>query len=322
MKRRAFVGALLAAAAGPAMAQAPKLRRIAFANPGSEAGVRTLLDAFRGELKSKGHVEGRTILIDVRWGNDRTERLPAFAAEVVATKPDVIVTATSAGVAAFKAATASIPIVFATVGNPVEQGFVASLQRPGGNVTGVVVYIGLTPKLVEVAREALPNARRLALMLHERDPISKEMLKGFEGTATRLQFEPIVMQVRDAADLGGAFKALAEQKADAAIVPQLQLFGSNFEVVGERALQARIPLVTANIRWGGLGALVSYGTDSFENYRRAAAMVDRILRGARPADMPVEQPERFQLIINRRIAKQIGVEVSPVTMLRADRVID
>lgn len=324
MRRRAFLGALLAAAATPGGAQAPGLRRVAFANPGSEAGVRPLLDVFVQTLKEKGYVEGRNISIDVRWGNDRTQRLPAFAAEVVATKPDVIVTATSAGVAAFKAATASIPIVFATVGNPVEQGFVSSLQRPGGNVTGVIVYLALTPKLVEVAREALPKTRRLALMLHERDPISREMLKGFEDVARRMQFEPFVTQVRDAADLGGVFRTLVEQKVDAAIVPQLQLFGSHFEVIGERALQARIALVTPNIRQTGLGAgaVIGYGTDTLENYRRAALMVDRILRGAKPAEMPVEQPERFQLIVNRRVAKQIDVELSQVTLLRADRVID
>jgi putative ABC transport system substrate-binding protein len=313
---------LLAGAAAGGHAQTATLRRVAFANPGSESGNRPLLDVFLETLKEKGHVEGRTITVDVRWASDRTDRLPAFAAEVVATRPDVIVTASSAGVAAFKAATSSIPIVFATATNPVEQRFVASLQRPGGNVTGVAVYLALTPKLVEVTREALPKARRLALMLHERDPISNEALKDFEPVAKRLRFEPVVIQVRDAADLGSAFAALVEKKVDAAIVAQLQLFGSNFEVLGERAVQARIPLIAANIRWAGLGAVVSYGTDSRENYRRAAAMVDGILRGAKPADMPVEQPERFQMIVNRRIAKQIGVEVSQVTMLRADRVID
>jgi putative ABC transport system substrate-binding protein len=326
MRRRAI---LIASAAcltgGPALvfSQTHKLpRRVVILQPGSEAGYRNFHAVFRNALKDLGHVEGRDLSIEIRWGHDRFDRLATLAAEVVALNPDVIVTASSAGVAAVRKATSSIPIVFATAGNPVEQGFVSSLSRPGGNITGVIVYVDIIPKIVELAREALPAARRLALLLHEPDPASKLLLDAFEPNAQRFKFEPIAIRVSHLEDLDRAFRDLVRQRADALIAPTLIFLRSAHAQVVERALKARIPLLSTIYDYSDSGALLSYGSMTEENYRRAAGLVDKILRGASPAELPVEQPERFQLVVNRKTAKAVGVEVSRVTLVRADRVIE
>ena len=326
MKRRAILaasGAWLAAAAAGSIAQAPaRSKRVAFIHPGSEPGYRMHLDAFRATLKKLGHVEGRDIHLEVRWGNDRTERLPKLAAEGVALKPDVIVTATSAGIAAFKKATTTIPIVFASGINPVEQGFISSLHRPGGNITGVIVYSDLTPKIVEVAREALPASERLGLLVHEVDPAHRFTLEAFETSAPRFKFQPVVVRVSRADELGRAFKELAAQNVHAVIAAPLAFFSSNRRQVAELALAARMPLLANNFIFAEAGALLTYGTSIEENYRRAATMVSKILSGASPAELPVEQPERFVLVVNRKTAQAIGVKLSPLTLHRADRMID
>ena len=291
-------------------------------HPGTETGWRTRLEAFRAGLKELGYSEGRDLLIEVRWGEDRQEQFEALASAVAASKPEVIVTATSAGVAAFKKATASVPIIFATAFNPVEQGFAASLSRPGGNITGVLVYSGLTPKNIEIAREALPKARRLAMLVHEPDPAHRFALTDFDATARAFKFEPIVVRVAGTADLDRAFGELARQKAEILFLPQLAFFTSQRKLLAERAMKARLPLLTTLSESTESGALLSYGTSLDENYRRAAMLVDKVLRGAKPGDLPVLQPERYELIVNRRTAATIGVELAPVTMLRAQRIID
>ena len=326
MKRRALLlasGAWLACAAVRSFAQASKApRRIAFVLPGTEAGWRDRFEVFRAALKDLRYIEGRDVVIEARWADDKTERLASLASEVVASNPAVIVTASSAGVAAFKKATASIPIVFATAFNPVEQGFVASLPRPGGNITGISLYPGLTPKIVEVARDALPKARRLAMMIHVTDPAHKFALEFFESTARNFNFEPMVVRVARAEDLERAFGELAARKADVLFLPALTFFTSERKQLAERALKARLPLLATSSPATDNRALLIYGTDVDENYRRAAALVVKILRGAKPSELPVEQPERFQLVVNLKTAKAIGVSFSSDFMQRADRTID
>lgn len=325
MKRRAILvasGVWLAAAAAGALTQTANLRRLAFVHPGTRVGFQFYFNTFRAGLRDLGYVEGRDISIDPRWAEDRIDLLDSLAAEAVAQNPAVIVTATSAGVAALKKATSSIPIVFATAGSPVEQGFVSSLQRPGGNVTGVLLYSSITQKVVEIAREALPTARRLAILIHEADPAHKNELAGFESAAQRFKFEPIVVRIARAEDLDRVFGELAERKADAVIAPQLAIFRSNQKRVVALALKAKLPLLSPHHDLADSGGLLSYGTPREENYRRAAALVDKILRGAKPGELPVEQPDRFLLVVNRKTARAIGVTLSPVTILRADRIID
>jgi putative ABC transport system substrate-binding protein len=327
MKRRAIlaaVGAWLAAAAAPSFPQSPvKLRRVAFLHPGTQRANQSTFEAFRTSMKGLGYAEGREISLETRWAEGRIDRLPSLAAELAALDPAVIVTGTSAAVAACKRATSTIPIVFTTASSPVEQGFVSSLSRPGGNITGVLLHTGdLTSKNAEFAREALPRAQRLAILVHDADPAHMLVLANFLPSAQRFKFEPVVLRVANTEELDRAFRELADRKADALYLPELNFMITNRDQLIARSMKARLPLLSNNDDITTAGGLMSYGTAREENYRRAAALVDKILRGAKPGDLPVEQPERFQLVVNRKTAKAIGVTLSPVTMLRADRIID
>jgi putative ABC transport system substrate-binding protein len=290
-------------------------------HPGTRAGYQPLFDAFRAELKERGHIESRSIAIHTFFGEGKTDRLAALAAQAVALNPAVIVTATSAGVAACKKATSSIPIVFATAFNPVQQGFVSSLRQPGGNVTGVIVYSDLAAKVVEIAREIFPQAQRLAVLVHDRDPAHKIVLGNFVPSAERFNFKPLIIRVSLAEDLDRAFRELADAAADALYVPELSFMTSYQSQIIERAIKSRLPLLSGLHEVTAAGGLVSYGTGREENFRRAAALVDKILRGAHPRDLPVEQPERFLLVVNGRTASAIDAKLSAVTLLRADRII-
>lgn len=272
-------------------------------------------------MKDLGYTEGRDLFIDARWAEDRPEQLQRLALDVASRKPQVIVTASSAGVAAVMKATSSIPVVFATAGRPVEQGFAASLQHPGGNVTGVALYSALSLKIVEFVREALPGAKRLAVMVHERDQAYRQEIEGFEENARRLRFEPQVVRVAAANDFDRAFAELASRKADALILPQLVLFQSHAAELARRAIKGRMALFSAHDD-AAAGALLSYGTPREENYRRSASLVDKILRGASPGDLPIEQPDRVRLAVNQRTARAIGVKLPQVILVRADEVIE
>ena len=326
MKRRALlaaIGAWLAAAATRSMAQAPKpARRIAYLHPGAEDGGRAIFGVFRDELKKLGHIEGRDVAVETYWAEGKVERLAPLAAEIAASNPAVIVTSSSAAVAACKNATASIPIVFATAAIPVELGLVSSLRHPGGNITGVTLHLDVETKRVEVIRDALPTARRLGFLVHEPDPIHKFMLDSVARAARRFKFDLIVARVTKVEDFEDAFKLLVARKVDALSVPTLTFLVNNRKQVIERARSARLPLFGSHHQFVEDGGVLFYGTRQEENFRRAAAMVDKILRGAKPADMPVEQPERFELIVNARTAKAIGVKLSPTTMMRANKVIE
>ena len=239
MKRRALLaatGALLAAAATRSIAQTLKApRRIAVMHPGTQAGYARNFDAFRSALKELGYVEGKDISIEVRWAEGKSELLESLAAEAVALNPAVILTGSTAGVVACKKATSSIPIVFTTAGSPVERGLVASLQRPGGNVTGITVHTGLSAKIVEIAREALPAARRLAMLVHDKDPVHKEHLENFEQSARRLKLDSLIVRIARADELDRAFSELAQHKAEALIVPNMALLSSLQQQLVERA---------------------------------------------------------------------------------------
>ncbi len=289
--------------------------------PGTQFGYRSRFEAFRTVLRERGHVEGRDILIEARWADDRTERLPALAAELVALGPAVILTASSAGVAACRRATSTIPIVFATAGNPVEQGFVASLARPGANVTGVAIHI-LDPKMVEIAREALPRAQRLAMLVHEPDPMSKPAVAAFVQAARTFKFEPVIVWVRRIEELASSFDEIVSSRPDALYLPNLVFMFSHHRYLVERSLEAKLALLSGREETTEAGGLLSYSFSRNENFRRAASLVDRILRGAKPADLPVEQPDRFQIVVNLKTAKTIGVAVSQTMLLRANRVIE
>lgn len=327
MRRRAILvagGVWLASAAAIAWAQSRKpQRRVAFLHAGSEQPNRATFGALKATFKELGYTEGRDLIIEARWGEGKLDRLPGLAAELIARQPDVIVTATSAALAACAKATQAIPIVFATASTPVEQGFVKSLSRPGGNITGILLYTGeLAAKNAEMAREAFPSARRLAIIVHEADPAHRVVLDSFMPGAMRFKFEPVVLRVRQPGELARAFGELAEQKADVLYVPEQNFMITNRERLIDLSFKARVPLLSNNEDITADGGLISYGTAREENYRRAAVLVDRVLRGAKPADLPVEQPDRFQLVVNLRTAQAIGARLPPVMVRRADRIIE
>ena len=284
--------------------------------PGTQAGYRSRYETFRAELKNLGYIEGRDVRIDVRWGDDRRDRLEALARELAALQPAVILTASSAGVLACRKATSAIPIVFATTGSPVEQEIAATVAGSGGNVTGVATYAA-ERKMVELAREALPRARRLAILVHEPDPVHKLLLADFLEACAKLKFEPVIGRVKRVEDLGLAFSDVVAQKPDALVLPNLAFMLANERYLVERALQSRLPLVSGRVETTLAGGLMSYGSPRNENFRRAAVIVDKILRGAKPGELPVEQPDRFEVVVNARTAKAIGVELATATMQRA-----
>ncbi|MEO8143369.1 MAG: ABC transporter substrate-binding protein, partial [Betaproteobacteria bacterium] len=326
VKRRALLvasGAWLAAAAAPSFAQPSKpVRRIAYLHPGTEDGGGAIFGAFRDELRKLGYIEGRDTSIETYWAEGKFERLASLAAEIVTRDPAVIVTSGSAGVAACKNATSSIPIVFATAAIPVEQGFVSSLRRPGGNITGVTLHLDVEAKAVEIIREALPAAKRLGFLVHEPDPFHKIMLDIVEPAARRFNFDLVVVRVVRGDDFERAFTELVARKVDALSVPNFAFLVNNRRQIIERARSARLPLFGSHYQWAEDGGVLFYGTRQEENFRRAASLVDKILRGAKPGELAVEQPERFELIVNMKTAKAIGVNLSPTTLLRATKVIE
>jgi putative tryptophan/tyrosine transport system substrate-binding protein len=289
--------------------------------PYAKAQFSLRYETFHTALAGLGYVDGRDISMDVRWADNKLDRLNPLAAELVAGRPEVLVTATSAGVIACRKATSTIPIVFAAAFNPVEQGFVSSLRRPGGNVTGVLVYSDLAAKLAEVARDVFPSKRRLALLLNDADPAHKFVLNTFESSARRFKFDPLIVRVTRLEDFERAFGELAHLKADLVLVPLLSLFTGNSKRLAQLSIAARLPLLSSELSMAENGTLLSYGTQAEENYRRAAVLVDKILRGTKPSDLPVDQPERFLLVINLRTAQAIGVTLSRDTLARADRLI-
>jgi putative ABC transport system substrate-binding protein len=301
--------------------QAP--RRIAFLSPSTREFGRPLLDAFRAALKDLGYVEGRDLTIEIRWSEGQTERLPALARELVALKPEVLLTATSLGAAAIKQATSSVPVVFVATGDPVGHGFVASLARPGGNMTGIAYRREFYGKLADLVRESLPEARRIAVLDLEsypsRDRDSAERF--FRSVFPTPPFEMRIFRINRAEEIETSFKRIRESKADLVWAMVHGMLVSNAGKIGALALQARLPVVGARRVFAEAG-LLSYDNDVREEYRRAAVYVDKILKGAKPADLAVEQLDRFQLVINLRTARALGIKIPQSVLLQATEVIE
>ena len=312
--------ALLSAPLLRAQGARPK-RLIAYLSPTSSADPAAYLVAFRAKLKELGHVEGRDFAVESRYAEGKPERLSPLARELIAQKPAVILTAGSSAVATLQKATASIPIVFASAADAVEQGFVKSLRRPGGNITGVTLRPELGGKILELIRECLPAARRIVVLMHESDQISKRIADGLLKDAASLRLELSIAWVKSEGDFERAFAEIAARKAQAVIVPALFLFAVHQKALAELAHKAGVPLFSQFRPIVLSGGLMSYFSDITENYRHAAVLVDKILRGAKPGDLPVEEPDRYLLIINLRTAKALGITIPQSVMLRADEVI-
>jgi len=324
MKRRDTLRALAALGAFPALARAqggrPK-HRIAFLGDATAELHKSLLATFKATLAELGHAEGRDFVLDGRYSEGKPERFEMLAQELLATKPSVIVASGSAAVVTLQKATRSIPIVFVVAGAPVEQGLVKSLARPGGNITGASLR-GIVGKTLELVREFLPDARRVAILVHEADPAARRMADEHVRSAVASGHEISIVWVKDAAGFEQAFADVVARRAEALILPQLSLSISHAETLAGLARKARIPTFAPTPRALAAGALASYTADLPENYRRAARLVDKILRGANPGDLPVEQPDRFVLRINLGTAKAFGIKIPQSVLIRANEVIE
>ena len=302
--------------------QGKKVPRIGYLTLGS--GPTETEVAFKQELRDLGWIEGQNVTIEYRWAQGKQGRLRDLADELVRLKVDVIVTGGPTATRAAKEATTTIPIVMGFDGDPVEVGFVASLARPGGNITGLSLQSPeLAGKRLELLKEIVPKLTRVAFLAHGGDPAHKLFIKEAQDIAPRIgiQIQPVVIE--GPVEFEVAFSAMVRARAGAVVVQPL-LTGSALgqgRKVAELAARNRLPAVSDGIRFPEAGGLMSYGADRSEMWRRAATFVDKILKGRKPADLPVEQPMKFEFIINLKTAKQIGVTIPQWTLMRADKVI-
>jgi ABC-type uncharacterized transport system substrate-binding protein len=325
VKRRNFITLLGSAAAWPlaARAQQPaKVHRIGFLGANTPSVQSQWTAAFVQRLRELGWIEGRNVAIEYRWAEARFERSPEIIAEFVRLKVDVIVTHGTANVAAAKETTSVIPIVFAAVADPVGNNLVAGLARPGGNVTGLSAQIpDLAGKRLELLREIVPSLRRLAIMANGGNPAAMQDLREIQATAGPLDLEIVARDVRHADDMAPAFEAL-EGRAEALYVVTDPLFTTDRVRLNTLALSARLPTMHGTREQVDAGGLISYGSNQMDLFRRAGDYVDKILRGAKPANLPVEQPTKFDLVVNLKTAKALGLAIPPMLLGRADEVIE
>ena len=288
----------------------------------SLVGRTHMLTAFLRGLRESGYVEGENVSIEYRWGEGRNERFAEIAAEFVRRKVDVIVTSATAAVVVAKHATSVIPIVFAAAGDPVGTGLVARLARPGGNITGLSIQqTDVAAKRLELLREVVPGLRRLAILANVGGPAVVLDMREVEAAARTLGLEVIASEVRRGEDIVPAFEAL-NGRADALYVCIDPLVNSHRIRINTLALAARLPTSYANREAVEAGGLMSYGPNQADLYRRAADLVDKVLRGTKPADIPVEQPRKFDLVINLTTAKALRLTIPESFLLRADEVIE
>jgi putative ABC transport system substrate-binding protein len=325
MRRREFITLLGSAAAMwpfAARAQQPgKAARIGYlAIRAPMSADEALLQA----LRELNWIEGRNIVIERRFSAGNFDRLREFAAELVRLKVDAIVAVASAGTQAAKDATASIPICFVNAGDPVGQGFVMSLARPGGNVTGVSFDASpdITAKQLQLILETVPKASRVAVLWNPTSPFLRSYWSVAQAAAPALGVVLQSLEVQDASQYETAFKAIGRDRADALVVLSDSFATFHRARIAELAAEHRLPVLYGHRQYVEAGGLMSYGPSLFDVYRRAAAYVDKILKGTRPADLPVEQPTKYELVINLKTAKALGLELPPTLLARADEVIE
>ena len=324
--RRAFigslVGSLLAAPLAAETQQAGKVYRIGVLEPTSMALNAANLDAFRKGLRELGYVEGRNMMIEYRSADGRSERFPDLAAELVRLKVDVILTRGTPAVMAAKNATGTIPVVMAASGDPVLSGVVSSLARPGGNVTGLsAVVVEVSGKRLELIREVAPGVSRVAALFNMSNPNDALQWKETETAAPTLRVQLQLLDVRKPGDFAGAFDAAVKGRAGALFVGLDALTWANHRPIVELAAKHRLPAIYGGREFVNAGGLIAYGVSYPHLYRRAASYVDKILKGAKPADLPVEQPTKFELVINLKTAKALGLTIPQSLLGRADEVI-
>ena len=303
--------------------QAKKVARIGIITTGFPESIAHLLEGFKQGLREHGYGDGENVLLEVRYAEGKAERLPVLATELVRGKVDVIVAIPNPSVDAVRKATQTIPIVMPIGSDPVGAGFAATLARPGGNITGLSAYSPeLNGKRLELLKETVPKLSRVALLVSANFPGNAIDLKETEVAARSLQLRNQLLEVRGASDLESIFKTMVAERIQALTVfpGQPTLFANRKQVV-ELAAKNRLPAMYPLADYVSEGGLMSYGVNNLDLFRRAATYVDKILKGANPANLPIEQPTKFELVINLKTAKQIGLTIPPNVLARADRVI-
>ena len=306
-----------------AEAQQPaKIPRIGFVTATPLASIAARIEAFRQGLRDVGYVEGKNILIEYRDGEGKPDRFPEVAAELVRLKVDVIITGGPTVTRPVKEATSTIPIVMAQDIDPVGSGFIASLARPGGNITGLSTLAPeISGKQLELLKEAVPKLTRVAVLGTSNTPGNAQSLKETESAAGVLGVQVQYLDVVGAKDFESAFRAAGKARANAFLALASPVINSQRHQVIELAIKNRLPAIYARSEFVDQGGLMTYGVNINDLFRRAAIYVDKILKGTKPADLPVEQPRKFEFIINLKAAKQIGLTIPPNVLARADRVI-
>jgi putative ABC transport system substrate-binding protein len=326
LNRRCTI-ALLAAAAvawplAPAAQQGGKLPRVGFLWD-SPAVFPAAIEAFRRGLAELGWIEGRNLIVEYRWTEGRYERLPELAQDLVRLKVDVIVAPSSIYTGAARRATLTIPIVFASHADPIGSGHVVSLARPGGNATGLTIVMTETnAKGLELLKEAVPRLTRVAVIWDPATPSHRPGLAGVESRGLTLKVEVVSVPVRTVAEFEGAFAQIVRARADAVLVLSTPLFIAGAKPLADLALRHKLPSLFGPRDHADAGGLLSYGPDRADLYRRAAMFVDKILKGANPAELPVEQATKFELIVNLRTAKAIGLTLPQSLLTRAEEIIE
>jgi putative tryptophan/tyrosine transport system substrate-binding protein len=326
MRRRDFITLLGGAAAWsfPARAQqAGKVYRIGFLGNSTAALEANLVAPFRDGLRDLGYVEGQNILIEYRWAEGEYERFPALTAELIALKVDVIVTAGTPASLAVKKAATSIPLVMVAVGDPVATGLVASFGRPGGNITGLTsISSEIEGKRLELLREVLPNISHIAVLWNAASPIQVIEEREVRAATQISGMKMLSLGVRTIEEIEDALATIVRERPGALLVLADRLFLHHRARIMDFAAQRRLPGVHAYRELVEAGGLMSYGPSYADMHRRAASYVDRILKGSKPADLPVQAPVKFELVINLKAAKALGIEIPPMLLGRADEVIE
>ena len=324
--RREFITLLGgAAAAWPLAARAQpsaKTYRIGFLGLFSQTEYRRLVDALRTGLRQLGYEEGKGIAIEYRWAEGRYDRLPELAAELVRLNVDVIVTHSTLGARAAKQATSTIPVVFAAAADPIEFGLVPSLARPGGNLTGSTFFVAeIGAKRVELIKEAIPTLTRLAVLVNPANPTMLMLLTDVHRAASALGVELVRIEMKGREDIGAAIATVATGRAQALLVIEEPLTISNVRQIADLAVKNGLPMIGFKPQ-AEAGALMEYGVDLVDLYSRSATFVDKILKGTSPADLPIERAVKFELIVNLKSAKALGIELPTSLLIRANEVIE
>ena len=308
---------------GSVHAQQPqKIPRLGYLSYGSVEIDKSLLAAFQQGLRELGYLEGKNIVIEQRYAAGQSDKLPELVAEFVRVKADVIVVTGDPAAHAAKKATTAIPIVIVTSPDPVGTGLIASLAHPGGNVTGLSDFHGgVVTKRLELLKDVAPLASRIAVLLNPANPSNPIQLKDIQAAASAFRVTLISLEVKGPDDIDPAFTTVVKERAGALLVLGDRLFATHQSQIIKFAVKNRLPTIYSQRLYVEAGGLMSYGANFTDQYRRAAIYVDKLIKGAKPADLPVEQPTKFELVINLKAAKQIGLTIPPTVLARADKVI-